>query len=133
MSIIKYDQHLKTYARELRNKQTPAEQTLWQFLRKKQVLNLRFSRQKPLGPYIVDFYAKDANLIVEIDGAQHYDESHQLYDKRRDDYLRSLGLSILRFNNIEVTRCIESVLHIIECKIRGESYKSQHGEYIVPW
>jgi len=133
MDILDYNKNLKPFARKLRNNQTTAERILWHYLRKKQILNTRFSRQNPIGPYIVDFYAKDAKLVIEIDGSQHYTEANQAYDEKRDQYLQSLGLSVLRFNNIEVSRCLETVIHIIECKIQGKPYVSAHGEFIELW
>jgi very-short-patch-repair endonuclease len=133
MPIHHYKKTLKPFARKLRSNQTTQERTLWHYLRKKQILNTRFSRQNPIGPYIVDFYAKEAKLVIEIDGSQHYEESHQADDKARDAYLKSLGLSVLRFNNIEISRCLETVIHIIECKIQGKTYVSEHGEFIELW
>lgn len=129
MNILNYRRNLKSFARSLRSNQTPAEELLWQYLRRKQIFNIRFSRQTPIGSYIVDFYAKEAKLVIEIDGSQHYEKIHQQYDQKRDKYLKGLGLDVLRFNNLEVLEATETVLHIIECKIQGKPYITKHGEY----
>ncbi|MFI4956929.1 MAG: endonuclease domain-containing protein [Gammaproteobacteria bacterium] len=133
MDVLKYKSDLKPFARELRKKQTPAEQLLWHYLRKKQVLNTRFSRQNPIGPYIVDFFAKEVKLVIEVDGSQHYDLEHLKYDQDRDQYLRSLGLRILRFNNLSVLKNTETVMNIIELTIQGKSVKNTHSKYVDLW
>ena len=61
-----------------------------------------FSRQKTNGNYIVDFYCPAAQLVIEIDGGQHYLEEAALRDRKRDTYLRGLGLTVLRFSNSDV-------------------------------
>ncbi|MEI6587613.1 MAG: DUF559 domain-containing protein, partial [Candidatus Moraniibacteriota bacterium] len=65
--------YLKNTARKLRNSVTEAEHKLWQYLKKKQVKNLQFYRQRPLGKFIVDFYCPAAKLVIEVDGGHHYD------------------------------------------------------------
>jgi very-short-patch-repair endonuclease len=130
MEILKYRSDLKPFARKLRKKQTPAEQLLWHYLRKKQVLDTRFSRQNPIGPYIVDFYAKEKKLVVEVDGSQHYEAKHIKYDQERDEYLKSLGLKILRFNNLAVLKNTETVMNIIEWTVQGRSVKNIHNTFV---
>ena len=61
-------------------------------------------RQKIFGSYIVDFYIASAKLVIELDGAQHYDEEGLLSDRERDSYLSGLGLRVLRFSNLDVNR-----------------------------
>lgn len=95
--MLKYNTSLKQPARKLRSDMTDAELLLWSRLRGKQVLGVQFYRQKPLGPYIVDFHAPAAKLVVEVDGAQHFEEAGQVSDRRRDAYLETLGLRVLRF------------------------------------
>ena len=70
---------------------TNAERMLWSKLRRKQVLGIQFYRQKPIGNYIVDFYAPSAKLVVEVDGSQHLEPDHVEQDRRRDRYLAKLG------------------------------------------
>ena len=72
-----------------------------------------FYRQKPIGEYIVDFYAPRSKLVVEVDGSQHLDAEGENRDARRDAYLESCGLRVLRFNNLEVLQEMDAVLEVI--------------------
>ena len=74
MPLLEYNRKLKKNSRYLRNNATHSEIFLWKRLQRKQLLNIQFYRQKPIGNYIVDFYAASAKLVVEIDGGQHFDE-----------------------------------------------------------
>ena len=111
--MLKYNTSLKQPARKLRADMTDAERLLWSRLRGKQVLGVQFYRQKPIGPYIVDFHAPTAKLVVELDGSQHFDEAGQVSDRRRDAYLETLGLRVLRFDNLQVMKETEAVLETI--------------------
>ena len=86
---------------------------LWCRLRRKQILGIPFYRQKPIGEYIVDFYAPKVNLVIEIDGSQHLDEDEVQKDRLRDKYLREQGLEVLRFYNIDIFKNIEGVMETI--------------------
>ena len=97
--LLKYDPQLKTKARVLRASLTDAERRLWNRLRRKQILGVQFYRQKPIGNYIVDFYAPATRLVVEVDGAHHTDPTQSRYDERRSEYLRKQSLRVLRFND----------------------------------
>ena len=66
------------------------------------------------GKYIVDFYCPEEKLVVELDGAQHLEEKNLEYDKKRDDYLSSLGLYVLRFKNEEVLYGVDNILGSIK-------------------
>ena len=109
-----YDPKLKTASRELRKNMTDAERLLWSKLRMKQIKGSFFSRQKPLGGYIADFYCHKAKLVIEVDGGQHFSDDGIEYDKIRDEFLRSMELTVLRFTNIDVLNNIEGVIEIIE-------------------
>jgi very-short-patch-repair endonuclease len=109
-----YDPKLKSPSRQLRNKSTEAEILLWSKIRFRQLKNLLFYRQKPLGGYIVDFYCPKAKLVLEVDGAQHYEKDALEYDRVRDEYLKNLGLTVLRFTNLDVIDNIEGVIEVIE-------------------
>ncbi len=76
---LKYSHNLKYRSRRLRGGQTEAEKLLWSKIGKKQIGDLQFNRQKPIGNYIVDFYCDKAKLIIEIDGGQHYEERGVFY------------------------------------------------------
>jgi len=95
---------------------TDAETLLWAHIRGKQ-LGCWFNRQKPIGKYIVDFYCRSAKLVIEVDGGQHFIEENIEQDKARDEYLESLGLTVLRFTNSDVIKNLEGVLERIYSKI----------------
>jgi very-short-patch-repair endonuclease len=107
---LKYNPTLKQKARSLRTAMTDCEAIIWCRLRRKQVLGVQFYRQKPLGHYIVDFYAPKAKLVVEVDGSQHTNVEHVTKDARRDAYLTGRGMRVLRFNDLQVLREIEAVM-----------------------
>ena len=97
----------------MRSNMTDAEQLLWSKLRRKQILGLQFYRQKPLANYIVDFYCTAANLVIELDGSQHFEPDHQASDAERDRVLESLGIQVLRFNNRQVLTELDAVMSIV--------------------
>lgn len=107
-----YKPYLKESSRGLRNNMTKAEVVLWNRIRKKQINDTQFYRQKPLGSYIVDFYSPVKKLVIEIDGGQHYDSGKiTSADEERERFLRNvLKLKIIRFTNIDVMKNVESVI-----------------------
>ena len=111
--MLKYNPNLKQTARRLREEMTHSEQMLWSRLRKKQLQSTQFYRQKPIGTYIVDFYAPNASLVVEVDGSQHLNLEHRQNDAERDAYLKSQGLRVLRFSNLEVSQELDAVVGVI--------------------
>ncbi|MBI4276288.1 endonuclease domain-containing protein [Candidatus Uhrbacteria bacterium] len=92
---------------------TEAEVRVWNIVRKKQIGGFVFYRQRPIGKYIVDFFCPARQLVIEIDGGQHYTLLEQKRDKVREEYLGSIGLHVLRFTNIEVMKNIEGVHRVI--------------------
>jgi very-short-patch-repair endonuclease len=100
-------------ARKLRREQTDVERLLWFRLRKKQINGVKFRRQDPIGPYIVDFVTYDKNVIIELDGGQHNDDEHKKRDSVRTDYLRQKGYIVLRFWNNEILENLDGVLEKI--------------------
>lgn len=112
-----YNPALRQTARYMRSNMTDAEQNLWRHLRRKQVCGVTFYRQKPLLTFIVDFYCPRARLVVELDGGQHFTTAHQEKDQARDAALSSLGMKVLRFNNLEVFQQMESVLMLIHSEV----------------
>jgi very-short-patch-repair endonuclease len=111
--VLPYDAKLKSPARDLCQKMTLSERALWSRLRGKQLLGVQFYRQKPLGSYIVDFFAPKAKLVVEVDGSQHLEKTNSVRDKQRDDYLASLGIRVLRFDSRKVLKDTDSVVDFI--------------------
>ena len=77
-------------------------------------MNYTFNRQKPLKKYIVDFYCKPLNLVIEIDGGYHEEEVQKIKDYERQQVLEEMGLSFLRFSEKEVKKNIDKVLRVIE-------------------
>jgi len=101
----------KKAARQLRKQLTDAESKLWHRIRRTQVDGLRFRRQSPIGPYVVDFVCIEHRLIIEVDGAQHSFQAAE--DARRTAWLESQGYCVIRFWNNEVNDNIEGVLDTI--------------------
>lgn len=113
--MLKYNHSAKSNARQLRSNMTDSEQLLWYRLRRKQLLGIQFYRQKPIGNYIVDFYAPKARLVVEVDGSQHLEFVHQRKDEMRDEFLENQGLYVLRFDNRQVMNELDQVVEKIYC------------------
>ncbi|MBI4619984.1 MAG: DUF559 domain-containing protein [Desulfobacterales bacterium] len=99
--MLSYNKTLKEYSRRLRKEMTDAERSLWSKIRGKQLKGYQFYRQKPIGNFIVD---------LELDGGQHYTEEGITKDRRRDNFMRSIGLRVLRFSDREVFENIEGVI-----------------------
>src|SRR3990172_13260225 len=102
--MLSYNKNLKDLSQQLRKNMTDAEKLLWSRLRTKQLKGCQFYRQKIIENYIVDFYCPKANLIIELDGGQHYTDEGMKRDKIRDDYLRRQGYKVLRFSDKEVVK-----------------------------
>ena len=108
---IYYNPKLKQLARNLRNNSTLAEVLLWNQLKRRQVLGCQFMRQKPIGNFIVDFFCSKLKLVIEVDGESHYKRDQQ--DQLRQQYLESLGLTVLRFDNDQIKLDLNGVLERI--------------------
>ena len=111
--MLKYNSKLKANARQLRQNLTDSELSLWRKLRGQQLAGVQFYRQKPIGDYIVDFYAPKAKLVIEIDGSQHLEAPQAAKDRERDEYLGRLGLTVLRVNGRQVLKETEAVVELI--------------------
>lgn len=111
--MLYYDKNLKDFSRNLRKKMTDAERLIWSKIRVKQLKGHQFYRQKPIGSYIVDFYCPKVNLIIELDGGQHYSDEGREKDTVRDDYIRLLGLTVLRFSDRDVFENLDGVIAVI--------------------
>lgn len=114
MYFLPYDTSLKDFSRKLRNNSTLSEVLLWNELKNKKMMGYQFNRQKPLGKYIVDFYCKPLNLVIEVDGESHGHEDIYLNDIKRQQVLESKGLTFLRFDDMEVKFALNNVLRSIE-------------------
>jgi very-short-patch-repair endonuclease len=113
MYYLPYNMNLKQFSRNLRNNSTLGEVLLWQELRAGQIKGYKFNRQKPLDQYIVDFYCKRLNLVIEVDGSSHYHEEGLLQDQARQEILEAMELSFLRFDDLDVKQNMIFVLQTI--------------------
>ncbi|MCH7764311.1 MAG: endonuclease domain-containing protein [Candidatus Marinimicrobia bacterium] len=109
---IYYNPKLKQLARNLRNRSTLAEVLLWNQLKQKQMMGYQFYRQKPIGDYIVDFFCAKLKLVIEIDGESHFGREKK--DEEKTDFLESISLTVLRFDDDQVKQALEYVLQDIE-------------------
>jgi very-short-patch-repair endonuclease len=100
-------------AKRLRQRSTLSENVLWERLRDRQFLSLKFRRQVAIGPYVADFYCHERRLVLELDGAVHEEERQRAHDQNRDANLSSLGYRVLRFTNEEVLKDTDAVLERI--------------------
>jgi len=121
-------QGLVEQARELRQKQTPAEEALWELLRNRQLADLKFRRQHQIGDYIVDFFCAEHGLIVELDGSIHATPERKKIDTKRDAYLRAIGHTVLRFENSRVFDDTDALLSKILSALPPTSGKEAGGE-----
>ncbi len=102
---------LTTNSKTLRKNMTKEEKHLWyDFLKN---LPITVHRQKVINRYIVDFYIANNKTVIEIDGSQHYEDSAVEYDKKRDEFLNSIGIRVLRYTNIQINKEFENVCNDI--------------------
>ena len=107
-----YSSKLVPVARMLRKRMTDAERKLWSAIRMNQ-LGVKFRRQVPLGPYVLDFFSAKAKLVIELDGSQHLTTEGMRKDATRDNYLRSIGLEVIRYSDTEFLQNQDGVLEDI--------------------
>ena len=105
-------------ARSLRRAQTDAERLLWAHLRRSH-FGPKFRRQRPIGPYVVDFYCHAARLVIELDGCQHLEATQAARDRERDQFLTQQGLRVLRFDDLQVLKALKRVLEEVERHVRA--------------
>jgi very-short-patch-repair endonuclease len=111
--MLSYDKQLKPLSQHLRKNMTDAEKMLWLKLRRKQLKGQQFYRQKIIGKYIVEFYCPKANLVIELDGGQHYSEIGKARDRTRDNVLTGIGIRVLRFSDRDVFENVDGVIEKI--------------------
>ena len=105
-------------ARNLRKNKTREEDILWQLLRNRQFMGLKFKRQFPIGNYIVDFVCEEKKLVIEIDGGQHNIPDNVKADKERTNYINSKGYRVVRFWNNDINQNIEGVYEALLSMVR---------------
>mgnify|MGYP002772070545 FL=1 len=112
----KHNKDLIRVAKNLRSNMTKEEKHLWyDYLKNYKV---RFSRQKILGKYVADFYCAKANLVIELDGSQHYQEKELDYDKARTEYLSKFNIKVVRIPNNEVNKNFDGVCRYIDMTVQ---------------
>ncbi len=102
------------FSRFLRKNMTYCEKLLWERLRNKSILGVKFRRQHPIGPYIADFFCREASLVIEVDGDIHLNAEQKRKDDIRDLALTDYGLTVLRFCNKDIVDNIDNVIATIE-------------------
>ena len=119
---IPYDKNLVSRARELRKETTPAEDIFWnKVLKNKKLQHLKFTRQKPLDHFIVDFYCAKLSVVIEIDGVIH--NFQKVRDDERDTILKEkFGLKIIRYTNEEVLNSTEKVIEDLVRKVNNPTH-----------
>ncbi len=112
----KHNKKIVPFAKELRKNMTKEERHLWyDFLK---TYPIRFSRQKVLGKYIADFYCAQANLVIELDGSQHYEDEGMANDRKRTAYLQEFGITVIRISNFDVLKNFEGVCWYIDNAVK---------------
>ena len=118
----KHNKEIVPTAKMLRKNMTKEEKRLWyDFLI---TYPIRFSRQKVLGKYIVDFYCPQAKLVIELDGSQHYSEKGLREDEERTAFLEQYGLYVLRIKNYRIRenfkRVCEEIDAVVNSRLKSE-------------
>jgi len=122
MKPIHNKSYLKPYRTSLRNRATPAEAFLWNYLKKSQLEGRKFRRQHSIDNYIVDFFCYEESLAIELDGEIHNMQIEK--DKIREEFLLSKGIKVIRFENRFVFEHLEQVLDdIIKCFTPHPDYR----------
>ncbi|MFN9467428.1 MAG: DNA methyltransferase [Pseudanabaena sp.] len=116
-------------ARELRQKQTPAEKVLWECLRDRRLFEAKFRRQHNIGQYIADFYCHEAKLVIELDGDIH--QNQQERDGDRDQWMQSHGFNVIRFSNQAILDYPEETLTQISSFLPSPLGRGAGGEGLV--
>ena len=112
----KYNSKIVPFAKELRKNMTKEERHLWyDFLRE---YPMKFIRQKVLGKYIADFYCAKANIVIELDGSQHYEDDGLVTDEKRTAYLEQYGIKVIRISNLDISKNFESVCMYIDNAVK---------------
>lgn len=121
MPIERVTPEHRAFTKQLRTQLTDCERLLWRQLRNRGLAGMKFRRQHPQPPYVLDFYCAELKLVVELDGGQHYDDAGRERDRRRTRYLQSEGLEVVRFSNLDVLQNLDGVVTEILRRIEVRS------------
>ena len=103
--------HMIQRARQLRRDSSIPERLLWSRLRDARCGGLKFRRQRPVGPYVTDFFCASAGVVVELDGRSH--DERQVYDDKWQRFLEQQGFRVLRFSNDRLLQDLDGVVEAI--------------------
>ena len=117
---------VRARARELRRSPTAEERALWQRLRNRQ-LGVKFRRQVPIGPFIVDFCCHELHLVIELDGEVHAQADQASLDMERTAWLAEIGYRVLRFQNSEVNHDVAAVVSQIRTELPSPAKRERGG------
>jgi very-short-patch-repair endonuclease len=117
MTEIYNKKEMKPIRRQLRKQNVPAEKVLWQKIKRKQ-LGYRFLRQFSIGRFVVDFYCPEKRIAIEIDGFTHSADNEIKKDMIKENYIKSLGLDLIRFKNSEIYNDMDLVLNFLNDRIK---------------
>ena len=95
---------------------TEQEKKLWHLFLKN--YPTRILRQKVIGRFIVDFYCRKANLVIEVDGSHHYTEGNIISDAERTKILEGYGLTVIRFSNSDIYNNFNTICTLIDIEIK---------------
>jgi very-short-patch-repair endonuclease len=112
----------KEKRRSLRHNIPPAEKIIWERLRNRQIEACKFRRQYSIDVFVIDFYAPELKLALEIDGDSHFQDGIEAYDYQRQSFIESKGIRFLRFTNQQVYENLEGVITMITetvCQLRN--------------
>jgi len=129
--IIPYNPKLKELAKQLRQNMTFSEVKLWNELKNGQMMGYDFDRQRPIGNYFVDFFCKDLQLALEVDGITQLDEKVIAKDFVRQEDIESYGVSFLRFEALLVVNKVEAAVREIRNWIIEYEEKNGVSEYVL--
>ena len=117
----KHNKEIVPFAKELRKNMTKEERHLWyDFLKG---YPIRFSRQKVLGKYIADIYCAKANIVIELDGSQHFEDEGLINDEKRNQYLMKYGIKVIRISNLDVLKNFEGVCRYIDMVVKQSLHR----------
>ena len=127
--IIPYRKDLRAKARELRNNSTLSEILLWKEIKNRQMDGVQFHRQVPMLDFIVDFYAHELKIAIEIDGKSHDDKVE--YDGLRQKQLEAYGVTFLRFDDRDVKRNLRWMLDEIweQVQVLKKQFSNEQAEH----
>ena len=114
-----FNKNTEKYKRlELRKNSTTGERILWKYLKARGLLGKKFRRQYSIGAFVIDFYCPKLKLAIELDGASHDTNEMNIYDKGREEVIKTFGIIFIRFRNEEVYSNLKAVLDTIKEKVK---------------